>query len=105
MTAFIDATQAMQLPAVWVLPISMLIPVIVAAATHPGASSATRQGLALFAALAVALLDQIVSDSFTIEGLLVAASVAFITQLGTYLGTNRVVDYNKTVLPTRGIGA
>lgn len=93
------------LPEVWLLPVSMLIPIVIAAATHPSAPSSTRQGLALFAAIGVALLEQITgSNGFTVEGLVVAATLAFLTQLGTYLGTNQIVDINNRIAPTAGVG-
>lgn len=99
-------TQTYELPQVWLAPVSMLIPVLVAAAAHPTAPSSVRQALALVAVLGAAIVEQLTSDGgFTVEGLIVAAVTAFLVQLGAYLGTNRIKDINQAVLPNRGIRA
>ena len=94
------------LPQVWLLPVSALIPIMIAAATHESAPSSYRQLLSWVSVLVVAALEQITSPlGFTLEGLLVAMATAGVVQLGAYLSTNRMVDINSKVLPGRGIGA
>lgn len=103
-TALIDLTAPMALPQAWMLVVSALIPLVVSAATAPTASNKLRQQLALAAVAVVAVLEQITADSFTLEGLIVAATVAAVTQLTAYQATNNVVDLNAAVLPSKGLG-
>jgi len=97
-------TELIVLPQTWLLPVSMLIPIIVAAAANANAPSSVRQALAIVSVIVVAVLEQVTGGSFTVEGLITAAVLAFLTQLGAYLGTNRIVDVNEKILPAVGVG-
>ena len=94
-------TELIVLPQTWLLPVSMLIPLIVAAASKAEAPSSVRQAIAIMSAIAVAILEQVTAASFTLEGLLVSAVLAFLTQLGAYLGTNRILDVLQSSPPVK----
>ena len=92
------------LPDLWVPVVSPLIVILTALLVRAEGSHGVRQIVALVLSAGIAVLEQITSaPEFTIEGLLSTFIVAFLSQLGVYLGTKRVIDVNSRIAPTVGI--
>ena len=91
---------------VWVPILAVFIPVLTALAVKPEGSSTIRAGIAIVAACALAVVDQIVNaPDFTVSGLVVVAITALVVQVGAYLSFWKpLADINNTAVPSVGIG-
>ena len=92
------------LPDLWVPVLAPVIVILTALIAQSEASNGVRQLIAIVLSAGIAVLEQLTSaPEFTIEGLLSTFVVAFLTQLGAYLGTKRIIDVNSSVVPSFGV--
>ena len=97
--------QVIVLPELWVLPVAALIPVLVALAFKASTGSGPRQILALVLTGVVSVVEQLISDGGSIESFIATFVLVMLTQLGTYLSTNKTLLLNQRVAPEFGLAA
>ncbi len=93
-------TELITLPEVWVLPIGAIISLLVGLGTPADAENKTRALIAVVASAGVAVLEQIIAESFTVQGLGTTFATVFVTQLVAYVGAWTHFNVND-----RGVGA
>lgn len=78
-------SEVIVIPDVWLGVIAALIPLLTALTVKSTSSNNVRAAVAAVATVILAVVEQVVANSFTIEGLLSTFGVAMIVQLTAYV--------------------
>lgn len=101
----VDFTETLALPPTWVALLSVLIPLVPAGLVHPSSdANGIRWLIAAGISALLAVVEQIMAESFTIQNLL----VTFITSVVVFLTSHDALKHlkvNDRVLPSKGFMA